>query len=408
MKASILAIGNELVTGQTVDTNSPYLAEQLAARGIETCRHATVRDDRHAIAAAILQAAGEADLVLITGGLGPTADDLTRQGLADALGAELVLDEASLEEIGKFFRRRGREMTAANSAQAMVPAGAEPIHNRMGTAPGIAAEIDGAQIFVTPGVPIEMECMYAEQIAPRLPAELGVVRHHIVHTMGVGESDLGATIGDLMARDANPLVGTTASAGSVGIRITACAARDDQARELIERTVTELRRRLGDLVIGEGEQTLASVVGDLLRAAGQTLATAESCTGGMIGERITAAPGASDYYLGGVVAYANAVKRQALSVPQKLLEAHGAVSEPVAAAMADGCRAALGSDWALGITGIAGPAGGSEDKPVGLVYIGLAGPEGTTVHRHVLPGTRDLVRHRAALLALDHLRRALL
>ena len=408
MNAVILAVGNELVTGQTVDTNSAYLSQRLAELGIETTEHVTVRDDRSAIAAAIRTAAAAADVVLVTGGLGPTADDLTRQAMADALGTELVLDEESLAAIEGLFRRLTRTMTPSNRIQAMVPAGTAPLANPLGTAPGIAASLDGAQVFVFPGVPAEMKSMFERHVAERIRSGREVFLHRIVHTFGTGESDIAARIADLMERGANPLVGTTAAAGRIGIRITARGRTTPDAEGLAGQVVSEVRRRLGDLVVGEGDETMASAVGDLLRRAGRTLATAESCTGGLIGELITDAPGASDYYLGGIVAYANRIKQQALSVPAELLAAHGAVSDPVAGAMAAGARKQFGSDWALAVTGIAGPAGGSEEKPVGLVFIGLSGPQTAKVHRHVFPGTRPLIRRRAAFTALNHLRLALL
>jgi len=408
MNAIILAIGEELVSGQTVDTNSAYLSLRLGALGIRTVAHRTVGDDRTAIAEAFRVAAAEADVVLATGGLGPTADDLSRHGLADAMGAELVTDPASLEAIEAFFRRRGRQMTATNRVQAMVPVGAEPIENPMGTAPGIAARLGDAKVFVMPGVPVEMEVMFDRSVAGRLGRRNGVILHRVLHTFGAGESDLAGRIGDLMARDANPLVGTTASAGMVSIRITARGDDGQSAGRLADEVGDELRRRLGHLVIGAGDESMASAVGGLLVAAGQSLATAESCTGGLIGQMLTASSGASDYYRGGVVAYANAVKCDVLGVGEDLLAEHGAVSEPVAAAMAEGCRDRCEADWALSVTGIAGPTGATESKPVGLVYIGVAGPDGTVVHGHHLPGSRELIRHRAAMAALNHIRLALL
>jgi len=408
MNAFIVAVGNELTSGQTVDTNSAYLARQLVAMGIETVGHVTVGDDRAAICRALEAAAGQAELVLVTGGLGPTADDLTRHGLADAMGARLVLDEASLVELEDFFRRRGRQMVAANRVQAMFPVGSRPIPNSNGTAAGIEAELDGSRIYITPGVPHEMRTMFADHIAPRLPAAGRVLVERVLHTFGTGESDVAARITDLMDRDANPMVGTTVAAGLISIRITARGADADEADALADQTIAELRSRLGEWVVGEGEATVASAVGEMLRQRGRTLATAESCTGGLVGRWITDVAGASEYYLGGVISYADDVKRDTLGVSEQLLREHGAVSEPVAAAMAAGCRDRFGADWSIALTGIAGPAGGSGQKPVGLVYIALAGPEGVTVHRHVYPGTRETIRRRAATAALNHLRLALM
>ena len=411
MKAVIIAVGDELISGRTVDTNSAYLADRLARLGIETLEHATVGDDVDAIAAAIARAAGLARVVIITGGLGPTADDLTRWGLAKVMSAELRLDEACLAEIERFFQKRGRTMVPANEVQAMLPVGSEALANRTGTAPGIAAEVDGVKIYVTPGVPHEMRSMFDHVIAPRLTGGGRVILHHVVHTFGIGESDISQLIGDLMAdRSGETTVGTTVKAGMVSVRITVRAASAAGAQSDLAAMVAELRGRLASLVVGEGEgeDAMAQAVGRLLGRAGQTLATAESCTGGQVGAMITAVSGASAYYLGGIVSYANAVKSAHLDVDPALLAAEGAVSAPVARAMADGCRLRLSSTWALALTGIAGPTGGSDEKPVGTVYIALAGPCGTEVHRHVLPGDRRVIRRRASLAALNALRIALL
>ncbi|MFP4053569.1 MAG: competence/damage-inducible protein A [Phycisphaerae bacterium] len=406
MIANILAVGDELVSGQTVDSNSAYLARQLALLGIPTPRHETVADDLDALTAAFARAADLADVVLVTGGLGPTVDDLTRQALANALDEDLRLDEDRLREIEAFFTRHGRQMANANKTQAMVPVSAEAIPNRVGTAPGIAAELNGSRVFVMPGVPHEMREMFAHSVAPRLQGGSGVIVHRLLHTFGTGESDLGQKIGDLMKRGRNPAIGTTAKAGQVGIRIVARAETREEAERMITSDRVELEQRLGGLIIGADGDTMASVLGESLRNAGQTLAAAESCTGGLIGKEMTDVAGASDYFLGGVIAYSNEIKQKVLGVELGLLVDHGAVSEPVARAMAEGVRRRFDSDWGIGVTGIAGPGGGSEEKPVGTVYIGIAGPGGTQVHRHVFPGDREFVRARTALAALNYVRTA--
>lgn len=404
MKAFIIAVGTELASGQVVDTNSAYLSRQLAALGIGTAGHATVGDDRSDIARAIAAAARSADVVIVSGGLGPTADDLTRQALADAMGVELELDQRCLDEITAFFRARNRPMNQANAVQAMVPRGAAPIDNKVGTAPGLSAHLGAARVFVVPGVPSEMEWMFHNAIAPQLPRLQGVMIYRIVHTFGAGESDVGAKIADLMKRDSNPLVGTTVAAGLVSIRVIACARSEAEAEAMIDGVSRELRRRLGDLVVGEGETTLPAAVGQLLRRAGQTLATAESCTGGLVGKLLTDVAGSSDYYIGGVVSYSNQLKTGLLGVGAGVLAQHGAVSRQVAAAMADGCRRRLGGNWAIAITGVAGPGGGTDAKPAGLVYVAVAGPDGVEVQRTLFPGTREIVRLRAALTGLNMLR----
>jgi len=407
MRAIIISVGDELVAGLTEDTNAAYLARRLGELGIEVAAHHTVGDDRRAIAAAIASAAAGADLVLVSGGLGPTADDLTRQALADATGCELTLDSRRLADIEEFFARRGRTMQPANRIQAMVPAGAESLPNAMGTAPGIAARLGNASVVALPGVPHEMQRMFDDAVAPRLAGGGGCIVRREVHCFGEGESDMAGRIADLMERGANPTVGTTVSGGMVTVRIVSRSASRQEAERLAEQTVVTLRQRLGQLVVGVDEQTMPAAVGELLRRAGCTAATAESCTGGQIGWMLTSVSGSSDYYVGGVVGYCDDVKRKLLGVSQDLLSRCGAVSEEVAAAMAAGCRRLLGADWAVSVTGIAGPAGGSEKKPVGLVYVGLAGPEFQAVHHHILPGSREIVRLRASLTALNHLRLAL-
>jgi len=404
MRAIVLGIGDELLTGQVVDTNSAYLAARLGEMGIRTCAHWTVGDDLEAIAAAVRDAAARADVVILSGGLGPTPDDVTRDAIADALGAPLVVDEDCRRRIEAFFARRGRTMTDANRVQAMIPEGAEALENASGTAPGIVASLGETRIFALPGVPQEMRVMFQTQVLPRLPTGSGATAHKIVHTFGRGESEVAGEIADLMRPDAPTAVGTTVKAGVVSIRVWASGADRGQAEAKAERTVSEIRRRLGSLVFGVGEQTLASVVGERLRETGQTLATAESCTGGILGELITTEPGASDYYLGGFVCYANALKARLLGVPGELVEAQGAVSEPVAAAMAEGCRRRTGSDWAISTTGVAGPTGGTPEKPVGIVYVAVCGPDGTRVRRHLFGGDRGIIRLRGGLAGLNGLR----
>jgi nicotinamide-nucleotide amidase len=404
MNAIILSIGNELTSGQTVDTNSAYLARRIAEFGICPLAHWTVGDSRREIAEALARASSAADVVIVSGGLGPTADDQTRQAVAEALGCELVLDERCLAGIEEFFRARGRVMGAANRIQAMVPRGAQLMENKVGTAPGLFARIGQAEVFVVPGVPSEMEWMFENQIAPRLPQNEGVIIHRTIHTFGAGESDVGTKILDLMQKTGPVLVGTTVAAGMVSIRIISRANTSEQAQAQSEDVAREVKRRLGDLVIGEGARSMAAVIGEMLRERRQTLATAESCTGGLLGQMITGAPGASDYYLGGVISYANRVKEQLLGVGAEMIASHGAVSEEVAAAMSQGARKLLASDWAISITGVAGPGGGSAEKPVGLVWMALAGPGGTKTSKTLWGGTREIIRLRSALNALNMLR----
>jgi nicotinamide-nucleotide amidase len=406
MNAVLLSVGDELLSGAVLDTNSAWLSRRLLERGLSVVRHVTVGDREEAIAGAISAAGEEAEVVIVTGGLGPTADDLSRQGLATAMNVPLREDARCLGWITGYFASISRPMTPSNRLQALLPEGGEPMRNACGTAPGIAARVGKAAVFCLPGPPHEMMDMFDRQVLPRLPAA-GCIATRALHTFGLGESAVGEKIADLMVRGREPAVGTTASSGVISVRISAKAATPQEASARAGQTAQEVRARLGEVVFGQDDQTLASVVGEALAQAGQTLALAESCTGGMLGEMVTSVSGSSRYFLGGVVAYANSVKADLLGVGADLLAEHGAVSEAAARAMAVGAKARFGSDWGLAVTGIAGPGGGSPARPVGLVCIGLAWPGGSSVHRYVFPGQRDFIRRRSAMAALNHLRLAL-
>lgn len=412
MNAIVISIGDELTSGQTVDTNSAWLSAQLALLGIRTVRQITVADELEPIIATLRDATNEAPVVLVTGGLGPTVDDLSRFALAALLGTELELHPPSRERIQAFFTARNRAMPEANQIQAMFPAGSTPIENSCGTAPGIAAACGKAKVFMMPGVPREMRTMFEISIKPILRTQAGkaTIQTTVLHCCGAGESDIGRMISDLMVRDRNPTVGTTAKRGTVGIRVQAHGHSPSEAQQLADETIAEIRRRVGSLCFGRDEESLAWAVGEQLKARGQTLATAESCTGGLIAKLLTDVPGSSAYFLDGVVSYANEAKTRLLDVPGELIDQHGAVSAPVAEAMANGCRARSNSDYAISVTGIAGPEGGTSDKPVGLVFIGLAGPAGCSVTEQQFGvfGDRQAIRERTALTALNTLRLQLL
>ena len=412
ISACILAVGDELTTGQSLDTNSAWISRQLGLCGIETTSHTTVSDNQSVIANTIAQLAESADIVIVSGGLGPTPDDLTRQGLAEAMGVELILDEESLAQIETFFQRRNYPMSPNNRLQGMIPAGASPLENSNGTAPGITASLGKATVYVTPGVPREMKMMFENHILPRLPKVSGVISHHIVKTYGSGESAVATKLEDLLTRSGPVVVGTTVANGLVSIRIISRACDIETAQTQADSVIKQIVGRLGELVLGVGEDvSMAGVIGKFLHKFSQTLGTAESCTGGMIGEMITSVSGASEFYRGGIVAYSNDVKQKNLNIAPSLLTEHGAVSEEVAAAMASGVRKILGADWGIGITGIAGPTGGSDEKPLGLVYTSLCGPDGNvSVNRHTLGDhhPREIIRQRAALAALNALRLELL
>ncbi len=416
MHAIILSIGDELVLGQTVDTNSAYLSGQLASRGIMTRFHQTVADDEAAIRDTFLWASREADLVIATGGLGPTDDDLTRQALAAAMGVELVVDEASVQAITEFFARRGRAMPPRNRIQAMHPAGSQVIPNTCGTAPGIEVQFNRAMIFVTPGVPSELFAMFRETIVPYLdelaasqPALCRTILTQKVNTFGMGESDVADRLGELMDRKRNPLVGTTVSEGLVSVRIRSEFDDAAKAQSELDYTLVQVERALGPIVIGRDATTLQAALVELLLARKATVATAESCTGGMVAKCITEVAGSSTIFAGGWVTYANEMKSSQLGVPAALIAEHGAVSEPVARAMATGAVEKSGANIAVSITGIAGPGGGTEAKPVGTVWIALAwrddqGRVATDARLFMLPGDREQVRDRAAKAAMQLIR----
>lgn len=408
MTAIILSIGDELVLGQTVDTNSAWLSQKLATIGCSVTAQVTVSDDQSAIEQAIRQCSPQCELLLVSGGLGPTPDDLTRQALAAVMNQPLELNERWLRELEGFFAARKRPMPEANRIQAMVPRTATTILNTAGTAAGIEAMFGPCQIFVMPGVPKEMKIMFERSILKTLRVASGgaVILSRTLHTFGLGESAIAQMLGDLMSRDRNPSVGTTVSNGIVSLRINSRFDSESQARDRLEQTVSECRNALGPLVYGEEDQTLATVTGHMLKSASgsPTVATAESCTGGMLGKMITDVPGSSAYFSYGWITYANQAKHELLGVSNELLAEHGAVSEPVVLAMARGARSHASSTYALAISGVAGPDGGTPAKPVGTVCIALAYPDGAEARTFLFPGDREFIRDRSAKMALTLLR----
>jgi len=405
-KAAIISIGNEILSGRTADTNAGYLSRALLSKGIPAASFRAVGDDVDAIVRALKQAAAEAEVVVTTGGLGPTDDDLTRQGLAAFLGSELEFREDLLAVIRDFFAGRGLEMPEKNRVQAYVPAGSQPLANRRGTACGIMARAEGKLIAALPGVPAEMEAMFAESVLPELDefasGQTVVVRK--LRCYGAGESTIAGLLGPLMDRTRNPLINCTAEFGSVTLEIVATAQTPERAKRMARRSEDRVRALLGELIYGRDEQTLAEVVGELLARRGMTLAVAESCTGGLLSKLITDVPGASRYYTHGWVTYSNSAKTAELGVPEGLIARHGAVSEEVAAAMAGSARRKAGADVGVGITGIAGPGGTTEQKPAGLVYICIDSAQGSELKRCRLSGDRESVRLRAAQTTLNMLR----
>lgn len=411
MKAEIISIGSEITNGQNLDTNSHWLSKRLAEVGIPVCWHTTVADDLQDNIDVIHIATQRAGLVLATGGLGPTLDDLTREALAKVAGVDLVFDEESFEQIKQMFAKRNRTMPERNRVQALFPAGSEAIPNHCGTAPGIWMKLGGCWLAAMPGVPSEMYAMYQTSVLPKL-AELGVARgvriQRKINCFGAGESAIEEQIPDIIARGHVPEVGITASDATISLRIFALGANRGEAEAQaapVEKTICE---RLGSLVYGAEDEELQDVVHRLLSAKRQTLATAESLTAGLVAHRLGQVPGASVWFRGGVVAYHNEIKTQILGVPRELIEQHGAVSAEVAEAMAVGCRTRLRTDLAVSTTGIAGPGGATPEKPVGLVYVGLAWEGGADAISYSWTGTRMEVQSRTAKLALNRVRLHLL
>ncbi|WP_010314483.1 competence/damage-inducible protein A [Synechococcus sp. CB0205] len=379
MTAELLCIGSELLLGNITNGNARWIAEQLAALGVPHQRQMVVGDNRERLMAEVRQAAGRCRVLITTGGLGPTPDDLTTEAIAAAFGTPLVEHPEIWAEIQARLSARGRICSPSNRRQAFLPKGAAVLPNPTGTAPGmIWSPVPGFTVLTFPGVPSEMKAMWQQTAAPWLRQSglaAGVFASRMLRFWGVSESALAEEMADLLEQ-ANPTVAPYAGAGEVKLRITARAEHQADAEALLLPVEREIRRRTGQSCFGVDEQSLAEVVLQQLRLRGQTVAVAESCTGGGLGAALAAVSGASDVFLGGVIAYANGVKQGLLGVPAELLQAHGAVSDPVAQAMAEGARRATGADWGLAITGVAGPGGGSDEKPVGLVHLAIAGPDG--------------------------------
>ncbi|MHC4415439.1 MAG: CinA family nicotinamide mononucleotide deamidase-related protein [Planctomycetota bacterium] len=415
MQAGILSIGDELILGQAADTNPLWLADRLASRAVTTVERRAVPDDRRAIARAIRELAGCCDVLVITGGLGPTPDDLTRVALGDVLtpGRPLTTDPAGIDHLREWFERRRRQMPESNLAQAQRPQGSRLIPNPRGTAMGIAGSLDDCLIFALPGPPHEMQVMFDEHVLPALPGAEGqqVLRTACVHAFGLAEAAAAQRLEALLGRDRSPRVGITVSESIVTARLQA-GGKPEQADRCLAETGAVIMRRWHPYAFGRDAESLPSVVGTLLAEAGQTLITAESCTGGLLGKMVVDVSGSSTYYAGGWVTYSDALKTTCLGVPKRTLDEHGAVSEAIASAMARGALAESGAAWSLAVTGVAGPGGGSPEKPPGTVYIGLGRKQeeqvAISVRRFAFTGNRSEVRDRAAKSALQLLRFALI
>lgn len=408
----ILAVGTELLLGQLVDTNTAHIASTLAATGVDVYATQAVGDNRERIAAAVRAALDRADGVITSGGLGPTVDDLTKEAVCDALGLEAELHEPSLTAMLERFAQLGYDMRENNRKQAVMPKGALVLPNPNGSAPGyIAFRSDGKFVASVPGVPREMKAMLAESIAPWLRQRFALhdaIHTRVLHAVGIAESEIDHRIDDLFRGLENPKIAVLAHDFRCDVKIMAKAASIEEAERLIAPVEHDITARLGGHVYGVDEQTLAGAIHALLQRSRQTAAVAESCTGGSICAALTAVPGSSKSFLGGIVAYDNAVKTGILGVQRETLERAGAVSEETVLEMARGVRAQCGADFGLATTGIAGPSGGTPEKPVGLVWFGLAGPEDAKAVKRLMPqGDRASIQGRATTVALGLLWRRL-
>jgi nicotinamide-nucleotide amidase len=414
MSAEIICVGTELLLGDILNTNSQYLAQQLAALGIPHYYQTVVGDNLNRLHQAIAIATKRSSILIFTGGLGPTPDDLTTEAIATYFSTPLIEQPEIIEDIAQKFAQMGREMSPSNRKQALIPKGASVLPNPAGTAPGTIWQPQaGLTILTFPGVPSEMERMWQETAVPFLKSQgwgQETIYSRMLRFRGIGESALAEKVAHLFNLT-NPTVAPYAAMGEVRLRVSAKAKSEAEAIALIEPVARQIRDIAGLDYFGADDDTLASVVGELLKEAGETLSVAESCTGGGMGEMLTSVSGSSDYFIGGIIAYANRVKISLLDVNAGDLEQFGAVSASVAEQMARGVKQRLGTSWGIAITGIAGPGGGTEDKPVGLVYLGLATPGDRVESFEYCFGStrsRDLIRYLSACNALDLLRRRLI
>jgi nicotinamide-nucleotide amidase len=406
MKAEIIAVGSELLTPDRLDTNSLFLTEELNKLGIEVVRKSVVGDHRDTLSAAFKEARERVELVIASGGLGPTEDDLTRETVAELLGRKLQLNDAILRYIQGRFRQLGREMPAVNVRQAMVPEGAEVLENPRGSAPGLWIEDSGQMIALLPGPPRELKPMFQEQILPRLKRRGSRIRmfHRELRVAGMGESALEQRIKPIYTRYADVNTTILAAPGEIQIHLRLWTEDAAHAQKTLDEISQSFELVLTDRIFSQDGSSLEEVVANILTMNNTTISAAESCTGGLLAQRLTSIAGSSSYFLGGVVCYSNELKTAWADVPPEIIKAKGAVSSEVAMALADGIRRRVGSMLGVGITGIAGPSGGSEEKPVGTVHVAIAHAGGVKERGVRFPGDREAIRWHAAQLALDMVR----
>ena len=407
MNAEIIAIGSEMLTPHRSDTNSLYLTEQLNQLGVDVVYKTIVGDHRERLASTLSLALGRSEIVLTIGGLGPTEDDLTRECAASVLGRKMYSDASIADKIAERFRARGLRMAEINLRQAQVIEGAVILPNSVGTAPGQWIEDHGRFMAMLPGPPRELKPMFEKSALPRLRQVIppAAICSRVLRLTGLTESATEEIVAPIYTRYENPVTTILAAPGEIQLHLKSFGTNTEEAQAHLNTLFPQMETALAEYVFSTDGSSLEEVVGAGLAVRKATLAVAESCTGGLLAQRVTGVPGSSEYFLGGVVCYSNDVKQNWLDVPAEDLAAHGAVSEPVARALAEGIRRRAGSTLGVGITGIAGPSGATPQKPVGLVYIALASPDGTEVREQRLLGTREIVRFQASQAALDMVRR---
>ncbi len=411
MKAEIITIGDEILIGQTVDSNSALIGSELSKLGYSIVRITSVRDVKSDIHEAMVEAGNRSDIIIITGGLGPTSDDITKPALAEFFGCGLILNEDVLDNIKRLLEHRGFEMNRNNRLQAMVPEKARILNNLKGTAPGMVFEKNGKRYYSLPGVPYEMEHLVRDYIVPEL-RDLNrsqVVIHRNIMTFGTFEAKLAEVLEPFEADMPDKLkLAYLPSSGVIKLRLTATGSNRKELEEILDNKVAELYRMIPEFIFGEDEVSLEETIGNILRERGMTLVTAESCTGGNIARLITAVPGSSDYFKGSVVAYSNEVKVGILGVEKELIGRVGAVSREVVIAMAEGVREKLNGTWAVAVSGVAGPSGGTENKPVGTAWIAVSGPHGSVAEQIAFIAGRSVNIRRFSLAALNLLRQQII
>ncbi|MEN6567925.1 MAG: competence/damage-inducible protein A [Veillonellales bacterium] len=408
MIVELISTGTELLLGEIVNTDAPYLARQLNGLGFDVLYQSTVGDNRQRITKVLKTALERSDIIITSGGLGPTQGDITKEVTAKLLKRELKLHEATADRIHCFFAARHNNMPNNNLRQAMIPEGAIVLDNERGTAPGVVLEQGDKTVIHLPGPPRELEWMFQNRVVPYLKQRFGgqgIIYSRILHTTGIGESLLEEQIKDFILAQNNPTIALLARKGEIIIRLTAKADNEAAAKVLLDTLEEKIHRRIGEYIFGHDEESMEGVVGSILAAKKLTVACAESCTGGLVTSRLTDIPGSSQYLIGSVVCYSNRIKMDEIGVPEKLLIEYGAVSQETAGAMAAGIRKNYHTNIGLGITGIAGPDGGTENKPVGLVYIAIEGPSGIQCYQHNFTGQRLDIKYRASQAALEVLRR---